>query len=727
MSRPGTGTPALGPLHLNALPTHRDLGEEQAHIDHAYRRLDDMRARAEEMLRSALSSEGGRIPTPAAVEERETTVRTALARIEQLDLGSEPLCFGRIDQTDGETFHLGRLAVASEEHDPLIVDWRAPVAEPFYRATGRHPLGLRRRRHFLAEGRRLVSIEDEHFAVEGTEPAEGDDEAGLGLVGTGVLLKALERSRTGRMRDIVATVQREQDEIIRAPLPGVLVVQGGPGTGKTAVALHRAAYLLYTHRFPLERQGVLVVGPNPLFLSYISHVLPSLGESGVALTTIEGLRPELRARAADSMETARIKGDARMAAVIRRAVQNRQRPLPEDVELGLEGHRLVISREMSAAVVSIARRRPGTHNARRRTVEQQLWKRLHHQWELASQRRERSGLAGFEMTLEEMRGHLRRMPEVRAALDRMWPVLTPQQLLHDLFGAPALIRLASHGTLTAEEEQALHRARSESPDDVRWTAADIPLADEAAVLLGSVPEKGARRAPENDGEPRGYGHIVVDEAQDLTPMALRMLSRRSISGSMTIVGDLGQATGAIAPDTWGHVDSHLPARHRLAQLSVNYRTPAEIMELAAGVLALAAPDLAAPDSVRSTGEAPRILEVPGGALAKESAAVAAQFAARDDGLVGVICPASLAAQVSDALDAAGVVHGLPERGGLDEDVTLVPVEVCKGLEFDSVVVVEPAAVVEESPQGYRALFVALTRATRDLTVVHARPLPPGMA
>jgi DNA helicase IV len=707
------------------LPTHRDLGDEQAHIDHAYRRLDDMRARAEEMLRSALGSEGGRIPTPAAVEERETAVRTAMSRLEQLDIGREPLCFGRIDQADGEAFHLGRLAVASEEHDPLIVDWRAPVAEPFYRATGRHPLGLRRRRHFLAEGRRLLAIEDEHFAVEGEEPADGEGE-GLGLVGTGVLLAALDRSRTGRMRDIVATVQREQDEIIRAPLPGVLVVQGGPGTGKTAVALHRAAYLLYTHRFPLERQGVLVVGPNPLFLTYISHVLPSLGESGVALTTIEGLRPEIRARARESLEVARIKGDARMAEVVSRAVRGRQRALPADIELGVEGHRLVLSRDLSATVVAMGRRRPGTHNARRRFVESQLWKRLHHQWESASERRARSGLTEFSMTLEELRSHLRRLPEVRQALDRMWPILTPQELLHDLFGAPALVRLASAGTLTEAEEKLLHRPRSESLEAVPWTPADIPLIDEAAVRLGAVPEKGARRAPEHDGEPRGYGHIVVDEAQDLTPMALRMLARRSISGSMTMVGDIGQATGAIAPDQWSDVDSHLPGRHRLAELSVNYRTPSEIMDLAAGVLAVAAPGLVPPESVRTTGKHPVVAEVERSVLAKEAAAAAAAFAADDTGLVGVICPPTHLDAVAEALDAAGVTYGVPERGGLDEAVTLVPVEVCKGLEFDSVVVIEPAAVIEESPQGHRALFVTLTRATQNLTVLHSRPLPPGM-
>src|SRR5687767_6600962 len=289
---------------------HPELEAEQAHIDRAYERLEALRATARETLDIVLKQRGG---TFQAVEEREVMVGTMLQRLSQLDIGRESLVFGRIDRDEGEHFHIGRLAVSAEDQEPLVVDWRAPVAEPFYRATGRHPLGLRRRRHFLAEGRRLLAIEDEHFGVEGEEPGEDGEEAGLGLVGTGVLLAALERSRTGRMRDIVATVQREQDEIIRAPLPGVLVVQGGPGTGKTAVALHRAAYLLYTHRFPLERQGVLVVGPNPLFLTYISHVLPSLGETGVALTTVEGLRPEVRARRSEPVAVARVKGDARMA------------------------------------------------------------------------------------------------------------------------------------------------------------------------------------------------------------------------------------------------------------------------------------------------------------------------------------------------------------------------------------------------------------------------------
>src|ERR1700736_4810517 len=300
--------------------SHPDLAAEQAHVDHAYDRLEAMRAAAAEMLRTAFGERGG---TFQAVTERDIRVRTSLNRLEQLELGGEALIFGRIDRLANgvngerlpESFHIGRLAVSDEDQEPLVVDWRAPVAEPFYRATGAHPMGLTRRRHFLTDGRRIIDLEDELFGdgVVGTDAV-----VGLGLSGTTTLLAALERSRTGRMRDIVATVQREQDEIIRAPLAGLLVVQGGPGTGKTAVALHRAAYLLYTHRFPLERQGVLVVGPNPIFLRYIEHVLPSLGETGVEMSTVAGLVPEVRVRGVDDPVVAKLKGDARMVKVLAR-------------------------------------------------------------------------------------------------------------------------------------------------------------------------------------------------------------------------------------------------------------------------------------------------------------------------------------------------------------------------------------------------------------------------
>src|SRR3954447_8725569 len=389
---PSVGSAAIAAIFecFPLMASHPDLEAEQAHIDHAYRRLDAMRATAEAMLRDAFAQGAG---TMQSLTERDVMVRTTLNRLEQLQLGREALIFGRIDRASedgwpGEAFHIGRLAVSDDDQDPLVVDWRAPVAEPFYRATGRHPMGLTRRRHFITEGRTVAGIEDEIFTADGII----GESSGLGLAGPGALLAALERSRTGHMRDIVATVQREQDEIIRAPLAGVLVVQGGPGTGKTAVALHRAAYLLYTHRFPLERQGVLVVGPHPLFLRYIEHVLPSLGESGADMSTVSGLVLDARVSGADRPEAARVKGDPRMVQFIRRAVQDRQRPLRYDLTVGFGPHTLRMTAAESADLVASVRRRPGSHNARRRQVEALLFRRLHASYEQAEERIRRTGL-----------------------------------------------------------------------------------------------------------------------------------------------------------------------------------------------------------------------------------------------------------------------------------------------------------------------------------------------
>ncbi|MDQ1438245.1 MAG: hypothetical protein QOK43_1874 [Acidimicrobiaceae bacterium] len=695
---------------------HPEFQAEQAFLDAAYDRLDEMRTVVGERIQEVLQQRGG---TFQSVTERDIVVRTGLQRLEQLDIGRESLIFGRIDQEEGDVFHIGRLAVSGRDQEPMVVDWRAPVAEPFYRATGRHPMGLRRRRHFATEGRRLVGMEDEVFG----EGAVADD----GLVGTGALLAALERSRSGSMRDIVATVQKEQDEVIRAELPGVLVVQGGPGTGKTAVALHRAAYLLYTHRFPLERQGVLVVGPNPLFLRYIEQVLPSLGETGVALTTVEGLVSDVRMRAADTPAAARVKGDVRMSRVVAKAVRDRQRALRQPVEVGYGGVRLVLSPQMSEEVVALAKRRAGAHNSRRRFVEAQLRKRLHQQYIEAIERQRRTGIRAergeeeTDVSDAELWRDVRRSPDVTSALDRMWPVLTPQELLHDLYGAPALLALAGRGVLDQAEWRALHRPRATSLDEAPWTSGDIPLLDEARVVLGTK-----RASSGEEGDIRNYGHIVVDEAQDLTPMQLRMLSRRSLSGSMTVVGDIAQATGPRAPGSWDDITRHLPARRppRVVELTINYRTPAEIMDVAGRVLAVAAPHLRQPRSVRSTETPPQ--RVP--AAAADVPARVAEVAASElekvaGGTVAVIAPASLVASLGAGLEARGVAFGEPERTGLEAPITLVPISVVKGLEFDSIVVVEPARIVAESAQGLRALYVALTRATKRVTIVHAEPLP----
>lgn len=743
---------------------HPDVPLEQAHVDHAYERLETMRSVAQDRLQDAFEERGG---TFQSVTERDIRVRTNLNRLEQLQIGGESLIFGRIDR-DGEpgveSFHLGRLAISDEDQEPLVVDWRAPVAEPFYRATGAHPMGLTLRRHFLTDGPRVLDLEDEVFS--GLNPDGG---LGLGLSGSQVLMATLERSRTGRMRDIVATVQREQDEIIRGQLGGVLVVQGGPGTGKTAVALHRAAYLLYTHRFPLESQGVLLVGPTRLFLRYIEHVLPSLGESGVELSTAAGLFGLVSPTGVEPAALARLKGDARMARFLARAVADRQRPLRHRVEIPYGRSVLRLSRGASEQIVSAAKRRPGPHNSRRRLVEALLWRHLLEQLErrggapdLAPGADHPGGPGEARgMSAAELGQELRHVPEVAEALERMWPLLTPQQFLHDLFGAPPLIDLAGRPNLSDQERASLFRPRRSVLEDVAWTEADMALLDEARALLGPL-----RRRASSDGqdEIRSYGHIVVDEAQDLSPMELRMLARRSLSGSMTVVGDLGQGTGTWAPDSWDEILSHLPGRrgHRLVELTVNYRTPAEIMALAERVLAATTTKLTAPEAVRSTGEQPRVVAVgnhssdragdlqPGESVVRDLdggfqaaaepdlfpgvsalTATAARLAEEElevvstgsEGTVAVLAPPSLLDELAAALSARGLSFGLAGKDALDMPISLLELEEAKGLEFDAVVVVEPALLAAEAARGLRAVYVAMTRSTRRLAIVHDRPLP----
>ncbi len=744
-----------------------ELRAEQAFVDRAYERLDAMRADAQAMMDAVLDL--GRGGTFQSRTERDVIVRTSLARLEQLDIGDQALTFGRIDQAvDGssggpvvESFHIGRLAVHGADHEPLVVDWRAPVAEPFYRATGRDPQGLVLRRHLGLDGRQVVGLEDERFGVGGwsgvipgadqaaeaaAAPATdgGGGELILGEVpmgGPAALLAALGRARSGRMSDIVATIQREQDEIIRSPLPGVLVVQGGPGTGKTAVALHRAAYLLYTHRFPLERQGVLVVGPNPLFLRYIDQVLPSLGETGVTLSTVAGLVPEIRVRADEPPDVARLKGDVRMARVVARAVRTRQRPLAADVVIPYGALLLRLTAAESRDIVEGARRRPGSHNARRRQVEQAVVRLLAGR---ARQSQQRLGLDapgtvvafpgfdppaetdGGELDLEDFTRKVRRVPELAHALDRMWPRLSPHELLHDLFGAPPLIAAAAGGILTPEEQRLLRRRRSSSFDDIPWTPADAALVDEARHVLG--PRGGGQ-----DDAQLSYGHIVVDEVQDLSPMQLRMLCRRSLSGSMTVVGDIAQATSPAASRSWEEVLAHLPDRRppRTVELTVSYRTPAEVLEVAARVLAVAAPDLQAPRAVRRVGSRPEIVAVDSPAALAAGVVDAARraMALVGAGRTAVLAPEGLVAEVTAAFERAGFPSVDPRgagRAALSEPLVVLGAGGANGLEFDAVVVVEPAVIAGETTRGLRTLYVALTRPTRHLAVVHARPLPSAL-
>jgi DNA helicase IV len=736
-----------------------ELAAEQAVIDRAYDRIEAMREQARRVAEGMLDQGAG--GTHSARLERDVRIHVTERRLAELRVGDAPLCFGRTDHDDGERLYIGRMAVSDDTNDALIVDWRAPAAEPFYRATGRHPMGLTRRRHFVLRGRRLVGIDDELLDAE-LLGADHDD-GSLVLVGEGALLAALERSRTGHMGDIVATIQSEQDEVIRAPLPGILVVEGGPGSGKTAVALHRAAYILYTHRFPLERAGVLLVGPNRIFLRYIEDVLPALGEHTVVFATPSGLRPITPVAGVDSPATARVKGDARMAEVIARAVSQRQQALGEPVEIPWGRHRLTVSVHDSARLVSRARRGSSAHNERRTALERLLVRHLVNQLEAR-------GTNVTDEARSDLQEGLRSDPGFVAAVNAMWPALTPEALLHRFLASPELIARAGRGLLDASECAALHRPPSPTTADVAWTDADVALLDEATVCLGERPlprvatigaddddrsyaieraldDAGAfdpqmradlrRRLEADAGEvdaevpdlaTRTFGHVLVDEAQDLSPMQWRMVARRCPSGSMTIVGDLGQATGPSAPTDWAEVVAQLPHRRelRIASLTVNYRTPAEVMEVAARVLAEAAPHIVAPMAVRRAGVEPVFSRADPGQVVETAAHMArAEAAEVGPGKVGVLAPAGLLGDLAAAIGPDLARTGA-DVGVLDAQVAVLAPEMAKGLEFDSVIVVEPAGVVAQSPQGLRALYVALTRTTRRLRGVSSEPLPPAL-
>jgi DNA helicase IV len=761
----------------------REIAEEQAFLDEALIALEHMRDEARAMRDNvAVATMRG----VGDLVERDVVMGTALHRLDQLAIGDQPLFFGRIDyqpDADGRTdrYHVGRLAVSDAELNPLVVDWRAPVAEAFYRATGVEPLGLARRRHVMMRLREVTGVEDEYFAdADGNIAVPEEDlraaspdglvDGGLALGGPGALLAALGRARTGRMGDIVATIQGEQDRIIRGPLPGILLVQGGPGTGKTAVALHRAAYLLFTHRATLERQGVLVVGPNPLFLNYIENVLPSLGESGVTLSTVAGLVTNVTVRARESDEIARLKGDSRMGRVLARAVRTRQRPLKNDVSIPVGRAIVVLTARDTEDVVAHAVRRPGNHNQRRSAVARELAQRL------AQRYHRRFAVDGVDESgaVSELADTIRRTTEFKDAMVRIWPRLSGQELLHDLYGAPALLRVAGKDILTNEEIALLVRPRSASFEEIPWTAADAALIDEARVLLG--PRRKPRAVRHGDSILGGvdlstyagehaaaarreadrlagptvleldeaefvtYGHIVVDEAQDLSPMELRVLKRRDLSGSMTIVGDMGQATTAASSASWNAVLDVLEPRRppERVDLTVSYRTPEEVLDFAAPTLQAASSGLTPPRAVRRAGFDPRVVRTTPTAWAADlAAAVTEERDVVAPGRVAVIVTQSRVDEVVAALSAAGLSPSDPrdEAGpGLSADVVVLAAEGANGLEFDAAVVVEPAEIASRggadvttpTPRGLRTLYVSLTRPTRRLCLVTVGALPPTL-
>ncbi|MDY7104633.1 MAG: helicase [Actinomycetota bacterium] len=755
-----------------------ELLRERAHLDAAYERVVAMRAAAEAMARTARRSESR---NAQALFERDSAIAHAGRRLDSLDIAKDRLVVGRLDLDDGTSLCIGRLAVANEEGDPLVVDWRAPAAEAFYRALPHEPMGVVRRRHFRWRGGELVGLDDEVFDVD----AAGT--AGLGLVGEGALLAALDAPRTGRMADVVATIQAEQDVVIRRPRTGITVVQGAPGTGKTAVALHRAAYLLYGHRTSLT-ETVLFVGPSATFLRYVSDVVPSLGEDRVVLATPAELGPPAAVTRVDPPAAAAVKGDGRMVEVLARAVRHHQRAPRDGIELGAGRFRLRVDHDELAGIVATARQESDTHNSGRPLVELLVVGALGAAYHRALERDHRHGRIGSEgvehaapvLDVVDRRA-------LAAAIDRMWPVLTPERLVRRLLRSPTRRERAGRNILTAGELDAL----GATDDDRGWSEADVALLDEAAVLLGPLPERAQptrKRRPKLDhvaervleervpdcprcgrpmqylpGEASGedqfecreckatyattslvgdpaanelhgiyeelahqfepeetttvrpgdarYRHVVVDEAQDLSAMQWRAVARRCPSRSMTLAGDEAQAVRAGAAATWDRILDALDvgdapvSRH---ELTVNYRTPAEVMELAARLLERFAPHLRPARSVRTTGTGPRRVHTGGRPLSAGDLTEAVDELDRavGAGLIAVVAPEH---------------HGL---GPTDRAEQLTAVE-AKGLEYDGVVVADPEAIVAESPgaAGMARLYVALTRATTALTVL--APTPPA--
>jgi len=666
---------------------HPDVALERARLRYAQECLEGMRRKtaarvaAEHVL--------------AANEADAEAVKWQLERrLDSLNDEAGSLCFGRIDDHDDLRWYIGRRHVEDERGGPVVVDWRAGVATPFYRATLADPLGLHLRRRFVFNGRELADVFEEDFD-------DPDSLAGSGGV-PDPLLAELGRARTGQMRDIVATIQGEQDTIIRAPLETCLVVQGGPGTGKTAVGLHRAAFLLYEHRARLARGGVLVVGPNPVFLRYISQVLPSLGETSATQTTVDGLLGlRFRVVADDAEAAAAVKGDARMRTVVERAAADAIRIPPDGIDLMCRARLIHVSAGALQAMVEAERARSVPVTAQRDRFRRAI---VHHAYDAYT----RGIPLGFDE--EELGAELLADPASRKAIDGCWRSVGAVALVKSLLTQRAYLARAADGVLDEHEQQLLLRPRAEAE---AWTPGDLPLLDEAEALI--------------KGGPRQYDHVVVDEAQDLSPMQLRMLARRARRHSMTVLGDLAQATGPASPGSWDDTLAHLgrPANAQRAELTMGYRLPGSVLALANRLLARAAPGIAASQSVRPDGDPPDLHRVASHELVEQVAEHAVAMVG-DLATVAVIASPARVDELRRALEARGVVLAEPGEVEPDRPVVVVPAPLAKGLEFDGVIVVEPAEIAVGA-HGVRLLFVALTRAVQHLAIAYSEALPEELA
>ncbi len=636
--------------------SHPELEAEQAYVDRAYDHLERMRA----AVAGAADQVDGEI-AQAAIDA------WAARRLRTFEDAERGLCFGRLDfETIVSPLYVGRRFVHDETQRQLVVNWQAPAARAFYTATPQDPHGLTLRRRFRSEGRRLIDIADETLDGTVVDGAAVDD----------FLLEELERDRDLHMRDIVATIQADQYRLITHDPDGVLVIQGGPGTGKTAVGLHRASWLVYTLGERLQRRGVLVVGPNRTFMEYVSHVLPALGEDMVEQRAVselvDGIVPERR----DPPLVADLKADTRLAEVVRRAVELQLVSQPEELAARLEGSFVWIKEREVGELVERAREELGTGAAGHERFRMNLLRRFYEEYG-------RIHGAGAVRSFDEIERSLRAKGYLDRVLKAAWPSVAPDRLVQRLFTSRALLAEAADGILDDAEQRLLQRRGA------GWSDGDVALLDEARTALVEPPH--------------AFGHVIVDEAQDLSPMQLRMVARRARDGAFTALGDVAQATGPVVYSTWGEVLPHLPRGDEasIEELRHAYRVPREIMELALPLLEDIAPDVAPPISYRTGAAPPVIRRVEESQLLVDAFRAAAEA---PDGLPAVIVPEELA-------------DNLPS----DELVPVLTPREAKGLEFDHVVVVEPALIPP------RDLYVALTRPTKTLVVLHARDLPPRLA
>ena len=723
-------SPAAGALE-------RELAAEQAHVDRVYARLVVATRSAQQVAREGLSlyqsdrNSYVREEDGTGLYERDVFAFQAARRLAVLDAEQEGLVFGRLDRTDGEVRYVGRIGVRDADYEPLVIDWRAPAAEPFYRATPADPMQVVRRRVLHCRRDRVVGIEDDLLDGEGADRE-------LVVIGEGALLAALTRARDHTMRDIVATIQAEQDEAIRAPYQGFTMITGGPGTGKTVVALHRAAYLLYSNRRRFETGGVLVVGPSQGFMNYIARVLPSLGEDSVTMRSLGAVASDVVRISGDRVDPPRVaavKGSLRMVKVMRRLVHEPLQEVPLELRITVEGTVLVLP----AATLTRIRSRVLAHhklNNGREAAERELVTAL---WQIRYSDSEDG--ADHDHGREEFEDRVSELASFRMFCNAWWPAVSAPTALARLADIELAKRVAT-SILSDDECELLSASYHDATD---WTAADGALLDELVHLLGPphVPDDQELSSltdldsdtqevfttadllsPVREADPfelphETYAHLLVDEAQDVSPMQWRMLRRRGASASWTIVGDPAQSSWTDTAEADRAIEEIIgtaPVRH--FRMSTNYRSPSEVFDLAAKIVVADFPDADLPTAVRSTGHQPQLL-VPAEAAPGLPVIPAAMInivrtlLAEVEGTVGVICPPSTKDEMATQLAEARLA-------GADRLVLMTPVE-AKGLEYDGVLVVTPDDIVAESPGGVRALYVALTRPTQRLVTLDAAP------